>query len=107
MIYCAEKLEQATRASDTVARIGGDEFVILMENLDDISNTEILAKKIIQTFSQPVSVENQSLEIHASIGIACYPKDANNQETLLSLADHALYKAKHAGKNNFKIVEQI
>lgn len=107
LVSCAHKLTQITRSSDTVARLGGDEFVVLMDNLNDLSDTEKLATKLLEQFGQPIEIDATSLDVHISIGIASYPKDALRPEELLSVADQALYKAKNDGKNNYQYFEQV
>lgn len=101
LIHVAKLLLHATRKTDTVARIGGDEFIILM---DDITSGKILAtiaQKIISSIQNPVNIKNLDLQITASIGISIFPNDGMSFNQLLKNADLALYAAKTKGKNTF------
>lgn len=95
------RLGQSTRDVDTVARLAGDEFTVIVENVD--KNTQILAvaHKIVECFSRPFVIDGQPLEISASIGIGVYPDDGDDVLSLLDGADVAMYKAKAQGRNGF------
>ncbi|EAR62823.1 EAL domain-containing protein [Neptuniibacter caesariensis] len=106
-------LQQATRRfvsciekQHTLARHGGDEFIIIQEDIADPTDSEIVAEKILQQFSNPFSIENKQLIVTASIGISIYPDDANNYSDLLRAADIGMYKAKHDGRNRFHYYTQ-
>lgn len=99
----SEKLKHTLRDSDNVFRIGGDEFAILVENLDKSPTMDNVAKKIIHTVSQPIPLGETSVRVGASIGISYYPALANSKSTLISTADAAMYVAKTQGKNNYKL----
>ena len=90
------------RASDTVARLGGDEFAIVLENVNNAESAGIAAKKILKALSDPITFEGIENAISASIGIAIYPKDGEDNETLLKNADIGMYVAKKSGKNKFQ-----
>jgi len=99
----AKRLMSRVRNSDSVARLGNDEFVILIQSSADMHEIEVLVKKLLETLSSPyILADNNSANISASIGIAVYPDDGVNAETLLNNADTAMYKAKENGKNNFQ-----
>ncbi|RLA10601.1 MAG: GGDEF domain-containing protein [Gammaproteobacteria bacterium] len=98
----AERLRDCTRASDTVARWGGDEFSVVLQDIQTIDNINIVADKIVQSFSSPFHIKNKTLFITASIGIILYPLDDNNVESLLKNADTAMYHAKENGRNNYQ-----
>ncbi|MBE0496308.1 MAG: diguanylate cyclase [Campylobacterales bacterium] len=98
-----EKIKNTLRDSDNVFRIGGDEFAILVENLDKSPAMANVAKKIIHAVSQPIPLGETSVCVGASIGISYYPALANSKSTLISTADAAMYVAKTQGKNNYKI----
>jgi len=98
----AKRLVFALRLDDTVARIGGDEFVVLLESFDDNNQLGRIAEKIIETISKPVDLNNTLVSVGASIGIALFPNDSNDSGEFLRHADVAMYHAKQAGKNNFK-----
>ena len=87
--------------TDVVARIGGDEFLILIENIEVIKDVEIIANKVLKCFAEPFIIENQDCFVTTSIGIAVYPTDGENSEVLIKNADLAMYMAKDKGKNAF------
>ena len=98
----AQRIKEHLREMDTVARLGGDEFVIMLEKMTYVSHTAPIAEAIIYSLSQPfILYETHQVSIGASIGIAIYPEHGNSPEILLDHADHALYKAKEAGRGRF------
>jgi diguanylate cyclase (GGDEF)-like protein/PAS domain S-box-containing protein len=103
----AERLCSSVRDVDTVARIGGDEFLILLPNLADNSVIAAVAERVVQAVAMPYHVEAMELSITASIGIALYPEHAENSQELVKQADLAMYKIKRQGKNNFAFADAI
>ncbi len=100
---CAARLQGAIRASDTISRLGGDEFTVL---LNDTSNTEAVfsvARKILSSLSRPFRVNGHELFVSASIGISLFPNDGDDVETLLKCADSAMYRAKELGRNQAQL----
>ena len=97
----AERLNLCVRGEDTVARIGGDEFNVLLE---DVTETQIAntAQRILEKVSKPYLIKDQQVFVSASIGIAIYPKDAEDLETLTKNADSAMYQAKEKGKDSYQ-----
>ncbi len=91
------------RKSDTVARMGGDEFMILLSEVDPERDAEKIAGKILEIMQRPFQLETQSVQVTASIGMAFYPKDGLSAEGLMKNADQAMYRAKEQGRNNFQI----
>ena len=81
--------------------MGGDEFTVIIENLESSKFASNLAQKLIDRAKEPIIVDENSLCVTCSIGISIYPKDAQEDRTLLHSADSAMYKAKEAGKNRF------
>ena len=94
----ARRLEGMVRSDDVVARLGGDEFVVLQVDLSDESEAELLARRIIREISKPYLVDDISMSVSVSVGIATAPKLGLELERLLSCADAALYRAKAGGK---------
>jgi len=93
-----ERLLSRLRASDILARMGGDEFVLLVEEYQQREELEVLARKLIAEMNQPFYLAGeQEVNVGGSVGIACFPEDALNSEDLLVRADAAMYKAKQAG----------
>ena len=99
----AARLVAAVRQEDTVARLGGDEFVIVLCELSHPDDVVMLASKVIQAVSQPYSIQGRSMSVTVSGGVGIYPTHGEEVETLMKSADLALYDAKRAGKNNFRI----
>lgn len=97
----AKRLRSCMRASDTVARLAGDEFMALVEGISQRDLLSQLAEKLLQQINQPFELAGGHESISASIGIALYPDDARRAETLLQRADQAMYAAKHAGRNAY------
>jgi diguanylate cyclase (GGDEF)-like protein/PAS domain S-box-containing protein len=95
------RLVSSVRAEDTVARMGGDEFTILLADADG-GGAAIVAQKILESVSQPLTVDGNELFVTTSIGIAIYPEDGVDAESLLRNSDRAMYRAKEAGRNNYQ-----
>ncbi len=98
----ATRLKTAARKSDTVARTGGDEFVILMDCLNDSSCADIVAQRVLEAMREPVVLLGYSLVVTVSIGIAIYPRDDTDISRLMAKADAAMYEAKSEGRNAFR-----
>ncbi len=96
----------AMREKDTIARIGGDEFIILIEKMEDISDIDQVLSKILNVFKDEIIVFQHSFKLTASIGITIYPDDGNNIEDLIKNADAAMYQAKDAGRNTYRFYTQ-
>jgi diguanylate cyclase (GGDEF)-like protein len=99
----ADRLVAAVRQEDTVARMGGDEFVITLWELNHADNMAMLVSKIILAVSQPYSIHGHDVNITASVGVGIYPTHGEEVETLMKSADLALYDAKRTGKNAWRI----
>ena len=97
----AARLRENVRASDTVSRMGGDEFTLVLGNLDEPASAAIVLRQIRQNLRQPIAVGEQTLVATASIGVAVYPRDAASVDELLKCADKALYKAKELGRDTY------
>ena len=97
----AQRLVSCVRASDTVARMGGDEFTIILNNLNDEMSTEHIAQNILNRCSEPFNLHGEVAYISASIGISVYPADSTDVEELVKNADQAMYTAKEQGRNRY------
>lgn len=93
------RMKQVMRETDIVARIGGDEFSVLLADLDDISSGYIVACKLLDMLSQPVETRHGKHVVGASIGVSTYPDDGDDPQALLRLADAAMYRVKQGGRN--------
>jgi len=96
----AARLTTAMRDTDTIARLGGDEFMLLLPEISNASDVDTITTKLLDTFKTPFEFDQQELYITTSIGVAVYPKDGTDAETLLKNADTAMYRAKRTGRNN-------
>jgi diguanylate cyclase (GGDEF)-like protein/PAS domain S-box-containing protein len=99
----ALRMKRSVREADTVARMGGDEFVILVPELRQNEDLAGIATKILALIARPFSLDGRTIQIAASIGIASYPEDGIDAEALLRNADAAMYRAKELGRNNFQL----
>lgn len=99
-----ERLRNCVRESDTVARMGGDEFTLIFENVSGADDAGVLARKVLAVFNKPFPLAGHEFKVTASIGISLYPRDGQDAETLLSHADIAMYRAKRH-KNTFRFYE--
>lgn len=103
----AERMGAAIREGDTLARHGGDEFVLLVPCFDDHSELANLARRLLKAFSAGIQIGNHLLRTSPSIGIACFPEDAEDVDRLVQHADAAMYAVKKSGKNNFCFFREI
>ncbi|MEW5904042.1 MAG: diguanylate cyclase [Pseudomonadota bacterium] len=99
----ADRLRECVRASDTICRQGGDEFLILLEGLASEQDVVAIAHKIMEAMSRPHQLGEIERIVTFSIGAAIYPDDGGDDETLIRAADDAMYEAKASGRNNFKL----
>ncbi|MES9888145.1 MAG: GGDEF domain-containing protein, partial [Candidatus Sedimenticola sp. 6PFRAG1] len=94
----SQRLRQSVREEDTVARIGGDEFTLVVRGTDD-KTLERIANQTIELINQPVKIDDRSFTVGASVGISRYPLDSKDPDGLICQADAAMYEAKKQGKN--------
>ncbi len=99
----AERLTTCVREEDSVARVGDDEFTLLLMKPANVGDVTAVARKILQTIARPMTVDGHEFNITTSIGIAFYPPDGGDAESLLKNADSALYLAKEAGRNSYQL----
>jgi len=105
LVKVAHRLQYLLRKCDVIARIGGDEFVIPVPHLQSKKQAQVVAAKIIEAFKEPIQVENARLTVSFSIGVAMFPKNAEDPLELIKAADQAMYLAKEAGKGRFFIMD--
>jgi len=98
----AARLVSGVRSEDTVARQGGDEFIILLSTINHPEDAGVIAQKILDSITRPFNIKGKELHIGASIGIAVFPEDGDNMETLLKNSDIAMYHAKESGRGNYQ-----
>jgi diguanylate cyclase (GGDEF)-like protein/PAS domain S-box-containing protein len=103
LLEMAARLKACVREEDTVARIGGDEFTIVVSDLRQPEDAIQVAQKILEAVALPLNLGGTPIEISASIGIALFPADGHEVETLLRNADSAMYRAKESGRNNYQL----
>lgn len=102
ILRVAERLKHILKVDDTLARIGGDDFVLIVNEAVNVEKVSKIARKVLQRFAAPLRVDEHELMITASIGIAIYPEDGRDPDTLLKNAEIARYSAKKAGRNRFE-----
>ena len=105
LIEVAERLTQSVRETDTVARVGGDEFIIVLSQATKETDYMQVAEKVIKTLTRPIRIDDQEVNISASIGIALFPGHGETPEALINKADEAMYAVKRKGKNNYAMAD--
>jgi diguanylate cyclase (GGDEF)-like protein/PAS domain S-box-containing protein len=103
----AQRLSGVLRDYDVVARTGGDEFVVLLPEIEQPSIAIVVAEKLIAAASESVEVPGRSIRMHASVGIALFPSDGHDFDALMAAADNAMYAAKAAGKNRYQLAGEL
>jgi diguanylate cyclase (GGDEF)-like protein/PAS domain S-box-containing protein len=102
LVQMTQRLSTSVRAGDTVARFGGDEFAILLDDVASEKDVSQLAKKMLDTLAPPFRIQDHEVRVTASVGVSIFPSDGDDSETLLRNADVAMYRAKHLGRNNYQ-----
>ncbi|MDD2462703.1 MAG: EAL domain-containing protein [Desulfobulbus sp.] len=106
LIEVADRLSATIRSEDTLSRLGGDEFILLSESIDNENAVYNLASRILASLKQPIRLHPNTIYVNASIGISIYPNDGRSSQELIKNADMAMYKAKSEGKNKFVMFTQ-
>ncbi|MBL1142489.1 MAG: EAL domain-containing protein [Proteobacteria bacterium] len=101
LVQVAKRFDLIIRGDDTVARFGGDEFTVLLQEINDESSATEVAERILEIMNEPFKLNSHNVVVSPSIGIVMYPEHGKTAEQLISNADTAMYKSKHAGGNNF------
>ncbi|VAX35463.1 diguanylate cyclase/phosphodiesterase (GGDEF & EAL domains) with PAS/PAC sensor(s) [hydrothermal vent metagenome] len=102
LMESAERLRESTRKSDTVARLSGDEFLVILPDLTAATHSAVVAQKVLESFSLPFFIGGREIFVTASIGLTAYPTDGENPDVLLRNADAAMYRAKKESRNTFR-----
>ncbi len=106
LVKAADRLRRCIRSDDTVARVGGDEFLLLLNGIAREADAATMARKILQVISEPFLIQKRELFVEASIGIGLYPGDGEDAEMLVANVDTAMYRAKETGRNSFQFFTQ-
>ncbi|MGK0284472.1 MAG: diguanylate cyclase (GGDEF)-like protein/PAS domain S-box-containing protein [Patiriisocius sp.] len=107
LIIVSRRMEDALREADTLARIGGDEFIVVLAGLEKIEDYQPILERLRLAVSKPITIEGVALQVSASIGIALYPQDSPDADMLMRHADQAMYVAKQAGKNRYHLFDTV
>ena len=106
LVSIANRLRASLRRADTVARMGGDEFVVMLEDVHTVDEAERITQKLLDAIRQPITINGEIHSITASVGVCIYPERAEDEETLLRNADAAMYCAKAEGRNSHQIFSE-
>ena len=98
----SSRIQEVLRATDTAARFGGDEFAMVLSDIEQLQTVDLIVSRILKSLACPFRLSGNDAFVSASIGITVYPTDGKDSETLLRKADSAMYKAKDAGRNNYQ-----
>ncbi|TXH90219.1 MAG: EAL domain-containing protein [Rhodoferax sp.] len=101
LVTLARRMQSVLREGDTLARIGGDEFVVILDALHGAGDCEPVLERLLEAAAQPVSLDNATAQVSASIGVALFPQDGYEPDLLMRHADQAMYQAKQAGKSRY------
>lgn len=102
----AEQLNQSLRAQDTISRIGGDEFVIILEDLNDEIDVANMARQLMEVIAKPLNINGHEIVTSGSVGVSFFPKDGGDAEVLLKNADAAMHRAKESGRNTIEFFSE-
>lgn len=105
LVTLTQRLSHALRESDTLARLGGDEFILILTDLARPEDYQRVLNRLLQAASEPILIDDKLLEVSASIGITLFPADQSDVDGLIRHADHAMYQAKEAGKNCYRLFQ--
>ncbi|HSG24440.1 MAG TPA: EAL domain-containing protein, partial [Azonexus sp.] len=106
LVEVARRLGAVCRGADTLARLAGDEFVMLLEGMGNAEAASGIARRVLSALAPPINAGGRDIDVAASLGLALYPDDGNDIETLLRNADAAMYAAKAAGRNTFRFYDE-
>src|SRR5690606_23959971 len=103
LVAVSRTLQHSLRQGDTLARFGGDEFVVVAPGLRSTDDATAIAQKLLDALDHPVQLGDTVVSVNASIGICLIPRDADSAETAMSHADQAMYRSKRAGRGHFRL----
>lgn len=107
LIQSSRRMLEVVRKSDTVGRMGGDEFMMILRDLSQPGDAEVVAQKLLDSLTKPVPLGKNEATVGASIGLSLFPHDSQDMDQLIKLADEAMYACKAAGKNLYKTVSSL
>jgi diguanylate cyclase (GGDEF)-like protein/PAS domain S-box-containing protein len=107
LVTLSKRMKEALREGDTLSRIGGDEFIAIMVDLEKGEDSRPILKRLLKAASEPVTVDDAVLQVSASIGVTLYPQDGSDADQLIRHADNAMYVAKQAGKNRYHLFDTV
>jgi diguanylate cyclase (GGDEF)-like protein/hemerythrin-like metal-binding protein/PAS domain S-box-containing protein len=107
LVAISKRMKEALREGDTLARIGGDEFVAVLGGLEQMTDCEPILERFLQATADPVTINDNTLQVSASIGVTFYPQDSVDADQLMRHADQAMYIAKQAGKNRYHLFDVL
>ncbi|MBM3763513.1 MAG: EAL domain-containing protein [Acidobacteria bacterium] len=107
LLEIAQRLKANLQTPDTLARFGGDEFVMFIENVPDQESIDFAVNRILQSFVRPIEVEGRAIFVSASVGVTVFPQDGKTAEDLLRNADLAMYRAKAEGRRGYRFYDQL
>jgi diguanylate cyclase (GGDEF)-like protein len=105
LVALSQRMNEALREGDTLARIGGDEFIAIMTELENIEDSKPVLEQLLKAAADPVTVSNTVMQVSASVGVTLYPQDGVDADELMRHADQAMYVAKQAGKNCYHLFD--
>ncbi len=105
LVTIGKRMQECVRVGDTVGRIGGDEFVILLMDLEGVEECRMVLTRLLNTIAQPIQLGGHSVSVSASLGVALFPQDDADPDLLLRHADQAMYQAKRGGKSSYRLFD--
>ncbi len=106
LINVAQRLTDLLRRGDTVARMGGDEYLVIIPDVGWEGYADVIAGKIVETFRSPFALTGHEVSVTTSVGVSLYPQDGNDIDTLVKKADIAMYEAKRTGRNSYRLYKE-